>query len=510
MSFLTQRSQIGVEIEDVEGVAETISSSSLVEALNISPVINLNPIRRPIQRGTFSKLPSIAGIQDGQVSFDMQFAGPGNGSVGTPAPVGKFLRAGGFRQVVAYAVELSTFSGAFLANGDVLDADDTGAKVRVLGTKTKASFDLGETHGDILFYELLTPGTNIGATDTALTCNNPSLSLGVSHLGTTPVLGLSSQTGTAAGYAWVPTSLQTQTITVSSASGTFQVGEIISQVVSTSPNVYAYGRVVAVNISSGSGTIEFVPADASSNFQTTATPPGQVTGVTSGATADVDANAVASQTPSATVKTFEDGISKLFVGSRALLQMNFETGGFPTLNVTLRGAYSAVADESNLSAGANLQGTVYAFRGVEHRLRDSDSNYLTCTANIGFDMGSNLVQQTCATAASGLDSFIITDRTPTMTMDPRAVQEIVFDSYQKAKEAGTFDMLLRFGNYSGSVAGVNSWLIQGDTCQFESLNTGDRDGVITSQGTVQLNDVASREDGEMVIINYSAAVVEAL
>lgn len=506
MSLLTQRKQLGLKVESVEGTAETITASELVTVLNPAATINLNNVRRPVLRGSFSKVTSGTGIQDATVTYDQEFAGPSDAAVTTASPLGQSLRVTGWRQFDLYAVEVATFTGTGVVVGDLLVSNTTTSTVRVAASMTKAAFDDATTHSDILFFEEVS-GPGIDATDTTLTAANSTLAVTtVSHGGGTPSLGLSSQVATRAGTGWLPTSQQTKTITISgTVGGPFTVGETIYQAIDNASLAsaldVAYGRVVEATATA----IEYVPF-LGNGFDFLNSGLGDVTGVTSGATATVDSDGTPLQTPTATAKLFEDGITKTFAGGRGSSTMTLPTGEFPLLNVSLNASYDSILDEANLDAGGNAQATVPTFLGVDFRV---NRVWQPCTSTITIDMGQNVVRRTCATPASGLEGFAITDRTPTMTMDPEAIQEIIFAAYGNAKAATPFPLQLRFGVYA-SGAGVDAWLISADQCQYEALNSGDRDGILTHDSTIQINSYTTLNDAEISLLNYSRTVVEAL
>jgi len=513
MVLLTQRKQLGLKIEAVEGTPETITSSELVTVLSPNPTINLNNVRRPVLRGTFSKLASLTGIQDAALSYQQEFAGNLAGDPTIAPAIGVSMKACGFREVDLYAVEIASFTGDRVVVGDILTGDNNASgtdTVRVMATMKKDTFDDAggdkNTHADILFFEQLTGA--LTSSDTSLTCLNPNLAVGVSHSLAAPVLGLSSQTPTRVGTAYVPTSQKILRAT-GAITGTFTVGENVFQLIDTTSAAtaldVAYGRVVATGGSGGSAYVDIQTYDSSFPFAIEAAPPADITGVDSGATQATTAVELV-QGQSLTAKFFEDGISKTFAGCRGSNTFNLPTGGFPTMDVNLQGAYNAVADEANLSTGGATQAAVPTFLGTEFRV---NRTWLPCASQITIDMGQTLVRRTCQNNAAGLEGFIITDRTPTLTMDPEQVQEIVSGAYTKAKNATTFDMQLRFGNFT-SGSGVDAWLISMDVCQYEALNAGDRDGLITYDATVQINSYDSVEDAEIAICNYDRAVVDAI
>ena len=508
MSLLTERKQLGLKIEAAEGTPETITTSEVLTVLNVTPSTNLNPVRRPVQKGSFTKSTSGVGIQDGGVTFDIEFAGPADGLVTTASPLGDAFQVCGMRQVDLYAVEVQTFAvaGSFVVVGDEMVGNVSTARIRVLATMSKDTFDDGagdnNTHYDILFFEVLS-GTQTG--DATLDCDNTTLGTPAnSHGGTTPIIGVSGQAATRVGTAWVPTSSQTKIMTVTTITS-FAVGDVISQSIDNATPAdaldFAYGRITAIV----GNTIEYVPFQGAGGFQFAIGAAGVVIGATGGSSA-VSVDPVAAQGPTATAKTFEDGISKTFAGTRGSCTVTLPTGEFPLLNVTLQGAYNAVADEANLTVGGAAQATIPTFLGIEYRI---GRTWLPCTSSIAFDLGQNLVRRTCAGNASGLEGFAITDRTITMTMDPEAVQEAVGNAYTDAKAGTAVTVQLRFGNFT-SGAGVDAWLVSADQVQYESLAQGDRDGIMTHDATMQVNGYDTLNESELSFLNYSRTAVEAL
>lgn len=514
MTLLTQRKQLGLEVEAVEGTPEAITASEIVTVLEPKATINLNNVRPPVQRGSFSKVLSGTGIQDATVTYKQQFAGPADGLVTSVSPLGKSLRSSGFRQFDLYAVRIDTagFAGTGIVVGDLLVSNTTASTIRVVALNTKANFDHGEaggannTHYDILFFEQVSGG-GINATDTSLVAANSTLPVAtVSHGGGTPVLTLSSQVATRVGTGWLPTSQQTKSITISSTvGGPFTVGETIYQTLDTaSPATalrIAYGRVVDATATS----IEFVPFNGNGNdFENAGS--GDVTGVSSGATATVDSDAISLQTPTLTTKLFEDGIIKTFAGGRSSSTMTLPVGDFPVLDMSVQSAYISGLDGANIDAGGAAQGLAPTFLGAEFRV---GRVWIPCVSQIAVDFGQNLVRRTCQTPSSGLEGFAITDRTPTLTMDPETVQEAIFAAYGKAKAATAFSMQLRWGAFAAGT-GVDAWLFSADQCQYEALNDGERDNLSTHESTIQINSFSTVNESEMALCNYNRTTVDAL
>ena len=174
--MLANRAQLAVEIEDVEGTAETLEGADVILAFNprFEPIIE--PHERSPVRSVFSPSPSVMGKRSARLSFEVELVGPG--ATGTALYFADALRACGVNQVLAATTTYKPVTAAASAPSATLALYKDGKAKKIWGAR--GTFRLLAEVGKAVRLAFDFTGADFSETDTAL------LSSGVSYHATIP------------------------------------------------------------------------------------------------------------------------------------------------------------------------------------------------------------------------------------------------------------------------------------------------------------------------------------
>lgn len=269
-------------------------------------------------------------------------------------------------------------------------------------------------------------------------------------------------------------------------SGTFVLGEQITDGGSKE------GRLVH----RPNGQVYYLERSGSSFIQT-----DTITGTTSGASAQISTSPAAAgfaympdsteTLDSYTAAVMEDGLKKEIYGARGTCSFEIEGAGrLAYLRYTLSGAAAKPSDQA-LFTGLTLPSVVpEAFLSADVAA-GSDS---VCVNSMTVDLQNNVAPRLCANQADGIVSFRITERTPTITIDPEAELEATIDFWTKYDAATEF----AFRATVGSSEFLRSRVIA-PSATYTELSNGDRDGIMTYDATLQLNNDLDDGDDELIV-----------
>lgn len=199
-------------------------------------------------------------------------------------------------------------------------------------------------------------------------------------------------------------------------------------------------------------------------------------------------------TVSYTSQVNKDGKRYLIWGARGNAQISVEGAGkLGYLNWDLQGKSSKPTDLA-LFTGVTLPTVVpesFLSAGV---MAGADE---LCIDGFTFDMGNQIARRVCANDATGIKSFRITDRKPTIKLAPENALESVKDF------ANEYDTLEDFGFYAviGQSATKKIALCAPAAC-WQEQPTGDREGIETLDTGLDLYGSESDGDDEYLIAAF--------
>jgi len=270
--------------------------------------------------------------------------------------------------------------------------------------------------------------------------------------------------------------VSSMTITITTA-GTFNPMEEIIGATSG-----ATGRVVGeVPQAAGTKLLYFVPVSA-----TPMSSADVITGQVSATTAAVDNAPNASKGweytpdtdnhPSTTVAKYMDGKYRRARGARGTATVEGVAGAPLMYNFSYSGIHNDEADAALLSPTYEstnvpvLESSSMAFFGITE-----------CVDAFTLDLGNDVVERPCATAAAGVKSYRITDWAPQITIDPEdvLVATASFTAQMSSRAEG------RFYAQVGSVGGQRV-SIAAPKMSYAGVQEGDRNGILTALLTFDL------------------------
>ncbi|WP_285906780.1 hypothetical protein [Pseudodesulfovibrio pelocollis] len=273
-------------------------------------------------------------------------------------------------------------------------------------------------------------------------------------------------------------------VAAEAGTGTFAAGETVTGFTSG-----AVGSLIAVV--GGGLLLEAV----SGTYQDEET----LTGSTSEATATATAGPVTGHqytplsnpdlTKTITTVYYRDGHKFTVTGCRSDLSLSLPVGQPGKLNFTQQGRFTLPVEAANptptlsthkppLCVNLGLAIGSYALSGV---------NELTLA------LGNTLTKDEDLNAPDGLHTYIITDRTPTGSVDPKADALTTFDPWTAWKD-GT---LARLAFLLGSEPG-NRIFIEAPSIQYVTPAYGDREGTMTTALSFELKGVSGDDELRLV------------
>lgn len=189
-----------------------------------------------------------------------------------------------------------------------------------------------------------------------------------------------------------------------------------------------------------------------------------------------------------TLATYENGLKRQLHGAMGNFVMVFPAGKIAYIEWTFDGIYSAPTDVAIL---APTYLTTAPYRATFETL--TLGSWTPTLNELRIDAGNTVVMREDATKTSGVLTALITDRTPTGTMDPEGKLVATVDHAGKWL-AGTLEALtLEIDN------GTERIEVVAPKCQRLNIEDGDRNGNQTDQIEFQCCKSAAGGDDELTI-----------
>lgn len=451
---LSERHQVLVKVEAVEGTPETPTASDLVEILNDpAPTMDgrSDSIERRIATGSMTRVSPLAGNRPGSIQLRAELAGPVDGNPATPLPWGPLAAACGFRHITSnckkHAMAASWASGTVLEHGSVFTADVTGAQGIVIG-----DWHQGE---EFFVYEVFS-NPPIGASDTEI-----SVAGG-------PTVTLASPGTLANCQALVPDDIPSSSITVDAiTSGPISFGDELLGGTSG-----ARGYCVNPQPLNTAGKLFYVLYRAGTVqpvFEN-----GETISVVNGsATTTALASPTQRSIPSLTIWNPLDGTIERLKGARGNLSLAVQGGDRGILTFDMQGANLGPIDQANFTwpgPRAALPPT------SKTGLFEIDGTFYPLYGTITYAAQNTLRTRTSPTEPSGTGilSAEITGRSHQTTFDTEAVREVIYPWLGNHYTKTPFRLSHRIGAAAGGVG--NTFLIRQRRLVADEKSHGDDSG----------------------------------
>lgn len=469
MPLLAKKKQIAMVRELIGGVIPAGSplanaANATILALDPAMAVEIDNFEREFVRDSITRLKQIPASKIGVITFGAEIKATALGTfvAGVP-PWALAMESCNMKQVEVQAVPCSgsVTGGPFRHGEKVVGAG--GAEALLVGDvfdgATEFFIDKDSFNGTAFAAEVVT-GDSTGALITAT--------------------GISVDEG----FAWYPITDPIKSIDILSAVNTAQIGSLIKGDESN-----AIGRVTkAVTVSDT--TIEFVPLFGAFIND-------EVLIDLTGAQDEVAAAAIAEQflvAPTVSARLYEDGVAGTIRGARGNWVIEGEANRPVKISFSHRGILDAFADIPNI-AGINYdlanpplfqaasvgfavnEGLVAPWSTLVDSLADEISS---CFASITLDIGNQIAERICASAVGGIEEIFIGDRQGTGSFDPEATPEGLFPWMDQWFTGDVARIRFQIG------ASKPNFTVQCPGLQWDSVASGDRDGILTRDVSVIL------------------------
>ena len=288
--------QVVFKREDVDSTAETLAQGDVNAIAIFEPAVAYdNPgFERAPAQATLSKLETISGAKLATLSFGTDLKG--GGALNTEPGVGKLFEACGFLKLVRTLITVDTLAGGPFKLGEIINGGTSNAIGIVLrDLSANGTMEIFVRTGTFASGEVITGATS-GATAN------------------------STSTEANAGFAYMPHSRNSKTVTIGAVTGgPFASGE---EIVGGTSSAKGY---VIHDTETGRTQLYYIPS-TTTNFASGET----ITGSRSGATATTSSVAsCANPTSSYTFESREDGIIKKIKGARGKFTLTIGRVGEP-------------------------------------------------------------------------------------------------------------------------------------------------------------------------------------
>lgn len=182
------------------------------------------------------------------------------------------------------------------------------------------------------------------------------------------------------------------------------------------------------------------------------------------------------------------GVRKRLSGCMGNFNITGEAGMRMMVEFTFNGKWNAPIDEA-LPTPTYDHTTMIKFEGATFTI----GGEVPIVNTISFESNNEVVMREDATAAGGLEYYVITERAPICTLDPEAnlvAEWAIYDQWL-AKTEVAFSLLLTDGSANVTIAGPKF--------QWRNPASGDRGGKRTREVVGQFNNNAQTGDDSMTI-----------
>lgn len=466
MALLSRKTTVLFSKERLDSTAVALSSADLIpirEGPSFTP--EFEAFDRPQARTTLTKPASAEGLKSGSVEFAIDLMGPASGDAADDGPYAEPLLCSG---MMRWETKRVVISGAGLSGGSVIPS---GTRYTSAGS-SGGGVCIGDiVDGDPFCFLLPDTGETIATSETF-------------------TFGAVSFTSTAGAVldakSFMPQTDPLSSISIGSISGgTIGDGVRIEQ--DQGSGVVARGVTqMKETLGASGGTLYFVWDDASASFDDSATidlpdfPAVSLT-VSSSRQQESEGNA------SASVAVNIDGVQATLKGWRGNPSIRLKNGEVGVVEFAGQGA-GASQPTDVASAGVAADGaTPPPVIGGTYAI---GASWSPCYGESVWTLGNEVALRECPNDASGYHGSIISNRQPTVTIDPELVKEAIFPILGNLWDKTTFRIAFSLG--SGTPGG-NNFVLNAKSAQMQSASPGDRNGIATVDATANLSGVADDE-----------------
>ncbi|HBE44274.1 MAG TPA: hypothetical protein DDW17_02165 [Deltaproteobacteria bacterium] len=192
---------------------------------------------------------------------------------------------------------------------------------------------------------------------------------------------------------------------------------------------------------------------------------------------------------SITIASYEDGIMKKIWGARGNVSLKLEDGAPGWLHFEFTGADFSVTDVTMLADVTYESTKPIAFLAATLTI----DSYSALIGALEINMNNAVALRKDINSASGYKSAVITNRKPSMTIDPEAVLVATYDFYGKLRSGNEGALSLALTGSAGNVCTITAPKVQ-----YTAISDDVKEGLRNLGITCQLNRNAG--DDELSIV----------
>jgi len=181
---------------------------------------------------------------------------------------------------------------------------------------------------------------------------------------------------------------------------------------------------------------------------------------------------------SMTLAVYQDGVIKKIWGARGNVSLKLEDGAPGWLHFEFTGADFSVTDGTMLSGVTYESTKPPAFLSATLTI----DSYSALIGLLEINMNNEVNLRKDANSQSGYKSAVITNRKPTMTIDPEQVLVATHDFYGKLRTGNEGSLSLVLGSTTGNICTISAPKVQ-----YTGISDDVRDGIRVLGVTCQLN-----------------------
>ncbi|HUX16873.1 MAG TPA: hypothetical protein VMW52_10405, partial [Phycisphaerae bacterium] len=186
----------------------------------------------------------------------------------------------------------------------------------------------------------------------------------------------------------------------------------------------------------------------------------------------------------ATIHYWQDGKRKGLAGAHGTCKITAQAGGIVYIEFELKGKWIAPEDEATPEPTFNTA-LPFAARSCTLTVQDA---FEAVVGTFTFDLGVTAAARLDATDATGVLAFCGTGRAPTLTIDPEATTVAAhdWDGIRLLATEAAIALAMTDGTVTLTLAAAQA--------QYRSVADGDREGILTHEVVIQLNETETGDD----------------
>ncbi len=190
-----------------------------------------------------------------------------------------------------------------------------------------------------------------------------------------------------------------------------------------------------------------------------------------------------------TLYVYKDGVLHKVTSCMGTVTFTGEAGAVATANFEFQGNYLDPVEEPT-PLDAVFEETIPPQVELAQMSIAGDNDF--CAQSFTFALGNTINLKECINAGDGYDGAQITAREPTAQLNPEATYEVYTGMWANFSRSTQFPLHVRVGSQAGNIVRLYA-----ERANFTGLTYGDRNNVVTTEATFQLNGLSAAGDDEL-------------